>query len=126
MELTYSCGQTIQIKDFHPRTIHYSAKTEGEDWKELEKKVEKRLNEKVQEILKAKDQLLLADIGSYASTKQLRYLDTLLAGQGKDLFEIIAKDGLLSAKTASQMINEIKPHVPKQPKEEVTIEDEPF
>lgn len=61
-EITYSCGRTIQKKQFEPINFHFSAKCEIADgdkedvaYAELKRIVNRQINEAVETVVKAKE-----------------------------------------------------------------------
>jgi hypothetical protein len=56
MEITYSCGQTIQLKQFEPINVHYSIKSEtlstdyNKEYMRLEKIVDAQVSRKITEL----------------------------------------------------------------------------
>jgi hypothetical protein len=61
-ELTYSCGRTIQKKQYEPINFHFSAKcelAEGEDqaaaYTELKRIVNIQINAAVEQVVKSKE-----------------------------------------------------------------------
>ena len=71
IEITYSMGQTVQVRDFHPRNFHVSLRAELEE-NEDESKAHQVLKNKAEAIIKRDVEELQAKINESQSNMKLK------------------------------------------------------